>query len=119
MRGMDRADRQKVGRMIKLARFQQGMTQADLAEKLGLSVASVSEYERGNRPRFTRGTAMALEEALGITDRRLLIALGFEPEPPAATGRHTLSYGGEELGPLAERQVLEYIDWVRSRRDRT
>lgn len=115
MRGMDRIDRQRVGRLIKAFRFEQGLTQADLAEKVSLSVASVSEYERGNRPRFTRGTAMAFEEALGITDRRLLIALGYETGQ-GEDGRHTLSYGGQELGPQQEKDVLEYIEWVRARR---
>jgi len=93
--------------MIKALRFEQGLTQADMAEKVNLSVASVSEYERGNRPRFTRGTALAFEEALGITDRRLLIALGYETGG-GDDGRHTLSYGGQELGRItARRQILE------------
>lgn len=117
MQGMDRSDRQRIGRLIKTARFEQGMTQEDLAAKLRMSVSSVSGYELGNRTRFARGTAMAFEEALGISDRRLLIALGYETAGRTGDdGRHTLSYGGEELGPQAERDVLDYIEWVRARR---
>lgn len=117
MRGMDRIDRQRVGRLIKLARIEKGLTQTDLAEALEMSISSVAAYERGERPRFSRRMAAAFEEALGITDRRLLIALGFEAASrPDAEGRHTLSYGGEELGPQQERDVLDYIEWVRARR---
>jgi transcriptional regulator with XRE-family HTH domain len=35
MWGMDRSDRQRIGRLIKTARFEQGMTQADLAGRTG------------------------------------------------------------------------------------
>lgn len=117
MGSVDRSERQRIGRMIKLARIEQGMTQADLADKLRMSVSSVSWHERGERIRFSRAVAKAFEEALGITDRRLLIALGYEPAARPA-GRHSLSYGGEELGPQQEQEVLSYIDWLRARRKR-
>jgi transcriptional regulator with XRE-family HTH domain len=104
--------------MIKLARVEHGLTQTDLAEKLEMSISSVAAYERGERPRFSRRMASALEEALGITDRRLLIALGYEPAPRSSEGRHSLSYEGAELGPQQEREVLEYIEWVRGRNRR-
>ena len=105
--------------MIKLRRIEQDLTQTDLAEALEMSVSSVAAYERGERPRFTRRMASAFEEALGITDRRLLIALGFEPASRTGDdGRHSLSYSGEKLGPQAERVALEHIEWLQSRKDR-
>lgn len=105
---------------MKVARFALGWNQEDLADALDVSVTTISQYERGRRKRFTRGMAMALEEALGIEDKTLLITLGYE-KPPAdvspGPGRQTLSYGGAHLDPEAEQQVLDYIDWIRSRGD--
>jgi ribosome-binding protein aMBF1 (putative translation factor) len=72
MGAVDRSERQRIGRMIKTARFERGMTQADLGDKLHMAVSSVSHYERGERIRFSRVVAKAFEEALEITDRRLL-----------------------------------------------
>ena len=45
---------------LSLLRRQAGMTQAELAERLGISKSSVSMYERGNRePEFDLLQAMA------------------------------------------------------------
>jgi transcriptional regulator with XRE-family HTH domain len=114
---MEPEQRKRVGQLIKLARIEAGMKQQDLAVALGVSRISVSEWERGIKQHYSRAEAIALEDALHISDRRLLLALGYE-RPDAAVGRNTFSYGGDELGPLEEREVLDYIEWLRTRRDR-
>lgn len=103
---------------MKVARFGLGWNQENLADALDVSVTTISQYERGRRKRFTRGMAMALEEALGIADKALLVALGYENPPADAApgpGRQTLSYKGAHLDPEGEQKALDYIDWIRSR----
>ena len=115
---MENEGRRRVARIIKVARAEMDITQAQLAEALGVSVTTVGEYERGIKQKFSLAEAIALETALGITDRRLLLALGYEPAPDPEAGRNTFSYAGDPLGPQEEREVLEFVDWVRARRGR-
>jgi putative transcriptional regulator len=49
---------------IALRRFVAGMTQADLAERAGISRDTISRLERGEHPRLV--TARALAHALGV-----------------------------------------------------
>ena len=62
---------------LSLLRRQAGMTQAELAERLGISKSSVSMYERGNRePEFDLLQAMA--DLFGVSAG---VLLGREDEP--------------------------------------
>ena len=55
-----------VGEKIKEARLQAGLTQAELAEKLGVPYQSVGQWERGVRnPKFH--TLYRIASALGVT----------------------------------------------------
>ncbi len=60
-----------LGARIQTCRKTGELTQSDLAEKLGISVAYVSLIERGGRnPPFT--TVMAIARALGVAPAKLL-----------------------------------------------
>jgi len=48
-------------------RLSQGLSQADLAEKAGVSETAVNWLERGRRKTIRPGTAKKLAEALGVT----------------------------------------------------
>lgn len=53
-----------------MLRSQRGLTQQDLAERLGISIAYLSLIERGGRnPPFT--TVVAIAEALGVRVREM------------------------------------------------
>lgn len=108
-----------LGRLIRAARWTLGWKQDDLARELGVAVTTISAIERGDRKRYVREELLRYEEVLGITDSRLLTAMGFlpqaeEPATPART-RKTLSYGGVPLTEEQEQSVIDYIDWIRSR----
>lgn len=109
---MRQEDMRRVGRLIKAARFEAGMRQADLAERLGVSVTTVSDYERGLRERLTRADVIALEESLGLEDRRLMLAVGYD-QPDE--GQHSLTYSGEPLNARQVEDVRCFIDWLRDR----
>ena len=60
-----------IGEAIKDARIKAGMTQAELAERLGISPQAVSQYERGKKnPRLS--TIQKFADALGIDVSDLL-----------------------------------------------
>lgn len=50
--------------LIKLARFNQGLTQAELAEKAQISVLTVQKAERGGN--ITPRTNKRIKDALGL-----------------------------------------------------
>lgn len=108
---MDADQRKRIGRIVRLARIEAGMNQEDLARAMGVSRTSVSEWERGVKQHYSRAEAVALESALGVTDHRLLIALGYELRVVLA---------GEEHGLTAQErvEVRRFIDWLRFRDSR-
>lgn len=60
-----------IGQRIKSARFNTGMTQKELAEKLGLPYQSVSQWERDERaPRLD--TVIRIAQAMGVPSSYLL-----------------------------------------------
>lgn len=64
----------KVGRItassIKSARMNKGLTQAELAKKLGMSPSYIGQYESGNRSPKPE-TLMKIAEALGVSPASL------------------------------------------------
>jgi transcriptional regulator with XRE-family HTH domain len=63
-----------LGTMLKEAREKAGLTQEQLAEKTGLPVGSIRNWEQGHRtPRI--GVVPALARAVGLPVERLLVAM--------------------------------------------
>lgn len=59
------------GDRIKAARKKAGLTQAELAQKLGVTYQSLAQYERGRRnPKLE--TIRKIAAALGVSDRELM-----------------------------------------------
>lgn len=108
-----------LGRLIRAARWTLGWKQNDLARELGVAVTTVSAIERGARKRYSRDELVRYEEALGITDSRLLTTMGFIPQEPRTAlpsgPRVILPSGYEPLTVEQEQMVLDYIAWLRSR----
>ena len=65
--GYSRANR---WRLLAGYRLKAGLTQKQLAERLGVTQSVVSEYERNRRP-LTDRAAMKFAEALGVDPERL------------------------------------------------
>lgn len=59
------------GVLLSGARYREGLTQAELAEKAGIPRRHISEMENGKRP-IGKKNARLLGEALGIEPRLLL-----------------------------------------------
>jgi ribosome-binding protein aMBF1 (putative translation factor) len=60
----------RVGNLLTGARLKAGLTQAQLAEKLGIRQGMVSDYERGRRS-YSNAMAKRLGEALNVSEEHL------------------------------------------------
>jgi transcriptional regulator with XRE-family HTH domain len=69
------------GAMLKEARERAGLSQVALAERTGLSLRSIQNWEQGHRtPRVS--VVVTLARAVGVSAERLLLALaGLAPAP--------------------------------------
>ena len=71
------------GNLLREARLSAGLTQAELAEKVGVDRTIVSKVER-ERISLTVAQVNALVQALPISAEQLLRAMGVHLTPPAA-----------------------------------
>jgi transcriptional regulator with XRE-family HTH domain len=71
---MDVSVNERVGRTLRQLRTDVGLSQGDVAGRLGVSQETISGYERG-RP-ITTEALVALEEALGVARGTLFKAAG-------------------------------------------
>lgn len=68
--------------IIKQKRIERGYTMKELAQKVGVSEATVSRWESGNLATMKHTKIMLLSNALGISPAMLFASA---PEPPAPT----------------------------------
>ncbi|HEX2222990.1 MAG TPA: helix-turn-helix transcriptional regulator [Thermoanaerobaculia bacterium] len=85
----EEAVRREVGRRIAQFRDQLGMTQGDLAERLGVTRAKVSHWERG----FHAPSLAQLIDLGKVLDTRIdRLLLGDFPEPPREPGLSSVQF---------------------------
>ena len=74
------------GERIKQARLAAGLTQTELAEKIGVKFSAVHKYESGRVVNLKRETLTAIAKALNVTESWLLCLdeeeLRLPPAPP-------------------------------------
>jgi ribosome-binding protein aMBF1 (putative translation factor) len=63
-------EKNRIGNLVAGARLKAGLTQAQLAEKLGIRQNMVSDYERGRRT-FSAAMAKRLSETLEVKEEHL------------------------------------------------
>ncbi len=97
------------GELIKAARKKAGMTQAELAQKLGISYVGVSQWERGLRnPKIE--TLNRIAAALGLEDETPLPPL-FGPSPTLEDSRreNLLAFYDHLLNEEGKREAVKRI----------
>ena len=62
----------EVGYIIKKARTEKGMTQEELAEKVGVKKSAVAKWENGRVSEIKRSNLKNLADALGLDPNQLL-----------------------------------------------
>ena len=105
---------------LRAAREDAGFSLVDAAELLGISANALGGWERGlRRKRLPKTTVERLEEIYGVDDQRLLRAGGYAVSgTPPDPARLSFSYSGDPLTPTEEAMIIEYIDFIRSKRPR-
>ena len=78
----------KVGDLIKEARSNAGLTQAELGRKVGLSASDIGKAERGEKT-LTQADLKAIAKATGVTQTSLLNAPGAKAKTTAKTSAKT------------------------------
>lgn len=63
-------EKNRVGNLLAGARLKAGLTQAQLAEKIGIRQNRVSDYERGRRT-YSETMAKRLSETLAVSEEHL------------------------------------------------
>ena len=63
-------EKNRVGNLLAGARLKAGLTQAQLAEKIGIRQNMVSDYERGHRM-YSEAMAKRLSETLAVSEEHL------------------------------------------------
>lgn len=95
---------EQLGRKVAAARKSKGMTQADLANIIGMTRASIANIETG-RQRVMLHDVFALVEAL---DGRSI--LDFVPERVAPESMRAIAFVGDGASKEDERAMLQMIE---------
>ena len=68
-------EKNRIGNLLAGARYKAGLTQAQVAEKVGVRQNMISDYERGRR-RFSPAMARRLSKVLKVGEERLVYGGG-------------------------------------------
>ncbi|RLA97560.1 MAG: hypothetical protein DRG37_07895 [Deltaproteobacteria bacterium] len=110
-----------IGQKLQKAREELGMSQKDLAKKLGCSQASLSNYELGKRRLYLSD----LHRISKILNKPITYFLESQEENTGDNGNisnilnkqflREILFEANELTPMQRRSVLDYIQWQKSR----
>ncbi|HOJ13740.1 MAG TPA: helix-turn-helix transcriptional regulator [Deltaproteobacteria bacterium] len=111
----------EIGRKIQLAREEKGLTQAELAQELGMTQAGLSNYELGKRRLYLN----QIERIARVLGKDIAFFIGGANHESAASDEssHLMKTVAERLRNLDEddlRSINDYLDFLawRKRRDR-
>lgn len=93
----------KAGEILSKARERKGWTQADAADKLGISAKQYGKYEQGAFPKFKREAVQKIEEVFGIQIQALI----YEQNVPVGNGESWNNGNGTPSDTPDWRTVVE------------
>jgi transcriptional regulator with XRE-family HTH domain len=114
---------EKIGQRLQKAREESGMSQEDLAKRLGCSQSSLSYYELGKRRLYFT----ELQQISNVLNRPLTYFLESADESESNQNDFSNLLKGpylkeilvqaRELKPAQRKSVLEYIQWQKTRNE--
>ena len=97
--------------IIKQKRLERGYTMKELANKVGVSEATVSRWESGNLATMKHTKIMLLSNALGISPAALFTSAPEEPSSLALTAREEKNIKkSRQLDADGKRDVDDFTD---------
>jgi transcriptional regulator with XRE-family HTH domain len=96
------------GRKLAILRHEAGMTQADLARKVGLSRASLANIERGEQRVYLHQILSVLDSLGREKLNELLPTVGAASTRPQAD----VSVSGDKLSKAQERAIRELVSSI-------
>ena len=97
------------GERIREARLRAGLTQTELADKVGLKFSAICKYEKGRVVNLRRETILALAEALNVRPSYLMCA---DEEDLASAANPDediiiLSRAAKKMSPADRKKLLD------------
>jgi transcriptional regulator with XRE-family HTH domain len=108
----------KIGKMIQKAREEAGLSQEDLASRLGLTQAAFSNYELGKRRLYLKNIeqiAKELNKPLNYFMAETVIKTESKQETPQDEIIAEINKLLLALPPTEQKYILEYIQWRKER----
>lgn len=99
----------EVGYLIKKTRIERGMTQEELAEKVGVKKSAVAKWENGRVSEIKRTNLKNLADALGL-DPNLL--LGDEEDSKKPVEEDGLTEGQQKLIAFAKTVPEDKVEMI-------
>lgn len=112
----------EIGYRITIAREEAGMNQKDLAEILGISQATLSNYEKGKR-RVYLPQLQKIADALGKPLQYFSQPINTDFDAVAQTGYNEIKELLQIMGELSDlsredrKSVVDYIRWLKSKKE--
>lgn len=103
--------KKELGERVRTLRIQKGLTQVELAKKLGMTQSNISELERGIRG-LTIRHVLKLANILSASTDEILLASSSTPNGRPSVSLKVLRRAQriQELPPSKQRAVLELLD---------
>lgn len=93
--------------LIKEKRLSLGMTMKEVADKVGVSEATISRWESGEISNMRRGAISALAKALGISPNEIM---GWEQISGDSSNDISTSPTGEKIDARTRRQLEKVLE---------
>lgn len=103
----------KMAKRIKECRTNIGMTQEELAEKLGLQKSAIAKYENGRVENIKRTT---IEEMSRIFNCKPSYLMGWEDDAREKTTTIAAHFDGEEYTEEELDEIRQFAEFVKNKR---
>lgn len=98
-----------IGERLKEARINKGLTQTDLAQKLGVGQSAVGKWERGIVTNIKRSMIQQIAAALDISP---LLVVGIVPEEKPKP--KTITISADEFTEEQFAQIEQFINFIKA-----